>query len=80
MKDLDKQREQDQIWKKVCGSLHWCYFPSLFHYISFHYMHVQYISDLHLELLSKHNIANIQNAIKPCSDNHSVGFLFHSSG
>ena len=29
MKDLDKQREQDQIWKKVCGSLDWCYIPSL---------------------------------------------------
>ena len=29
MKDLDKQREQDQIWKKVCGSLDWCFIPSL---------------------------------------------------
>jgi hypothetical protein len=29
MKDLDKQREQDQIWKKVCGSLKWAYIPSI---------------------------------------------------
>lgn len=29
MKDLEKQREQDQIWKKVCGSLDWCYIPSI---------------------------------------------------
>jgi len=29
MKDLDKQREQDQIWKKVCGSLNWAYIPSI---------------------------------------------------
>ena len=29
MKDLDKQREQDQIWKKVCHSLDWLYIPSL---------------------------------------------------
>ena len=29
MKDLDKQREQDQIWKKVCDSLNWAYFPSI---------------------------------------------------
>ena len=41
MKDLDKQREQDQIWKKVCGSLDcrlypksrngsWIIFPTIF--------------------------------------------------
>lgn len=29
MKDLDKQREQDQIWKKVFGSLNWAYIPSI---------------------------------------------------
>jgi hypothetical protein len=29
MKDLDKQREQDQIWKSVCGSLNWAYIPSI---------------------------------------------------
>jgi hypothetical protein len=29
MKDLDKQREQDQIWKKVCDSLNWAYIPSI---------------------------------------------------
>lgn len=29
MKDLEKQREQDQIWKKVCGSLNWLYVPSI---------------------------------------------------
>lgn len=29
MKDVDKQREQDQIWKKVCDSLDWVFYPSV---------------------------------------------------
>ena len=28
LKDIDKQREQDQIWKKVCEDLDWEYIPS----------------------------------------------------
>ena len=29
MKDVDKQREQDQIWKKVCQDLDWEFIPSI---------------------------------------------------
>jgi len=29
MKDVDKQREQDQIWKKVCNDLDWEFIPSI---------------------------------------------------
>ena len=29
MKDVDKQREQDQIWKKVCATLNWEFIPSI---------------------------------------------------
>ena len=29
MKDMEKQREQDLIWKKVCIDLDWCYFPTI---------------------------------------------------
>ena len=29
MKDVDKQREQDQIWKKVCQDLDWEFIPSV---------------------------------------------------
>jgi hypothetical protein len=29
MKDVDKQREQDQIWKKVCLDLDWEFIPSI---------------------------------------------------
>lgn len=29
MKDVDKQREQDQIWKKVCHDLDWEFIPSI---------------------------------------------------
>lgn len=29
MKDEIKQRDQDQIWKKVCNSLNWAYIPSI---------------------------------------------------
>jgi hypothetical protein len=29
LKDLQKQKEQDAIWKAVCQSLDWCYFPSV---------------------------------------------------
>jgi hypothetical protein len=29
LKDVIKQREQDQIWKKVCNSLNWLYIPSI---------------------------------------------------
>lgn len=29
MKDVDKQREQDQIWKKVCSDLDWEFIPSI---------------------------------------------------
>jgi hypothetical protein len=29
MKDMDKQREQDQIWKKVCKDLDWEFIPSI---------------------------------------------------
>ena len=28
LKDIDKQREQDQIWKKVCADLNWKFFPT----------------------------------------------------
>jgi hypothetical protein len=29
MKDADKQREQDVIWKKVAADLDWCFFPTI---------------------------------------------------
>lgn len=29
LKDLEKQREQDQIWKKVCNDLSWKFFPTV---------------------------------------------------
>jgi hypothetical protein len=29
LKDLQKQKEQDAIWKAVCQSLDWCYYPSV---------------------------------------------------
>lgn len=29
MKDREKQLEQDMIWKKVCESLDWCYYPTV---------------------------------------------------
>ena len=29
LKDLEKQREQDQIWKKVCADLDWEFIPSV---------------------------------------------------
>jgi hypothetical protein len=28
LKDVDKQREQDQIWKNVCADLNWKFFPT----------------------------------------------------
>lgn len=29
LKDVEKQRDQDLIWKKVCADLDWCYFPTI---------------------------------------------------
>jgi hypothetical protein len=29
LKDLEKQREQDQIWKRVCNDLGWKFFPTV---------------------------------------------------
>ena len=29
LKDAEKQREQDAIWKKVCETLDWCYFATV---------------------------------------------------
>ena len=29
LKDVEKQRDQDLIWKKVCADLDWCYFATI---------------------------------------------------
>ena len=29
LKDIEKQRAQDQIWQKVCNTLGWLYIPSI---------------------------------------------------
>jgi hypothetical protein len=29
LKDQEKQREQDMIWKRVCDTLDWCYYPTV---------------------------------------------------